>query len=184
MGKGIRYGSRSARIPCKPPYGVDFVAQRDAFLIRPIPRRVVLPDAAPSDLSEPDGSLMLAGRGTLGEGEIFGRCVQVAGPLRRLTFTGDMLRIEVNSASSNFLYAFLSTHVGVQLVRTSAVGTKILQIREDLLKALPIPNVTTKKLLTINRLLDEANGARALAADSEVEAIRIIEQEVLPQWLA
>ena len=184
VGKGIRYGSRSARIPCKSPFGVDFVAQRDAFLIRPIPRRVVLPDAAPSDLSEPNGSLMLAGRGTLGDGEIFGRCVQIAGPLRPLTFTGDMLRVEVSAASSNLLYAFLSTHVGVQLVRTSAVGTKILQIREDLLKALPIPNVTTEQLMTVNRKIDEANAARAVAADSEAEAIRIIEQEVLPQWLA
>lgn len=182
--EGIRYGSRSRRVPCKLPFGVDFVAQRDAFLIRPIPRRVVLPDAASEDLLEPEGSLMLAGRGTLGEGEIFGRCAQVTGPLRGLTFTGDMLRVCARTEHSNFLYAYLSTHLGIQLVRTAAVGTKILQIREDLLRATPVPDATKLQLDEINNFMDASNKSRTLAAESEAEAIRIIEQEVLPQWLA
>jgi type I restriction enzyme S subunit len=182
--RGIHYGSRSVRIPCKPPFGVDFVAQRDAFLIRPIPRRVVLPDAKPEDLFSPVGSLMLAGRGTLGEGEIFGRCIQVAGPLEKLAFTGDMLRVNVLKEHSAFLYSFLSTHLGVQLVRTAAVGTKILQVRFDLLAAMPIPDVDDATRQKVTQLVIRANEERASAEAAEVEAIRIIEEEVLPQWLA
>jgi hypothetical protein len=184
VGSGIHYGSRSVRIPCKPPFGVDFVAQRDAFLIRPIPRRVVLPDAKPEDLFSPIGSLMLAGRGTLGEGEIFGRCIQVAGPLAKLAFTGDMLRVNVLEEHSAYLYAFLSTYLGVQLVRTAAVGTKILQVRFDLLSALPIPDVSNAVRQRVAKLVMRANEERASAEAAEAEAIRIIEEEVLPQWLA
>jgi hypothetical protein len=182
--QGMFYGGRSARIPCEPPYGVDFVAQRDAFLIRPIPRRVVLPGVSQHLLFVPEGSLMIAGRGTLGEGEIFGRSVQMTGSLSRLALTEDMLRVTVRDGYSNLLYAFLSTHVGIQLIRTAAVGTKILKLRDDMMRALPVPEVPGDRLASINRLVDQANLARAAADAAETEAIRIIEQEVLPQWLA
>ncbi len=180
---GMYYGGRSARIPCRKPHGVDFVAQRDAFLIRPIPRRVVLPGVSTELMFAPGGSLMIAGRGTLGDGEIFGRSVQAVGQLSQLVFTEDMLRLTLQDGESNFVYAFLSTHVGLQLIRTTAVGTKILKLRDDLMRALPIPEAPDDIRASVDSALNEANRARADAEDAEAEAIRIIEQEVLPQWL-
>jgi hypothetical protein len=49
---------------------------------------------------------------------------------------------------------------------------------------LPVPEVPGDRLASINRLVDQANMARAAADAAETEAIRIIEQEVLPLWLA
>lgn len=182
--RGMYYGGRSARIPCQPPHGVDFVAQRDAFLASPIPRRVVLPGVTSDLLYAPEGSMLIAGRGTLGEGEIFGRSVQAVGRLSELVFTEDMLRLTLAEQHANFIFAFLSTHVGVQLIRTAAVGTKILKLREDLMRALPIPEASAQQLKVIDRSIARANASRADAHNAEAEAIRIIEEEVLPQWLA
>ena len=39
----IYYGPRFARIPCSSPHGIPFLSQRDVFLIRPVPRRIVHP---------------------------------------------------------------------------------------------------------------------------------------------
>lgn len=79
---GLFYGGRAARVACRPPHGLDFVSQRDAFLIRPLPRRVLLPGLPSNSAFAPSGSLVVAARGTLGDGEIFGRPILVAGALR------------------------------------------------------------------------------------------------------
>lgn len=181
---GMYYGARSARVPCTAPNGVDFVAQRDAFLTTPIPRRVFLPGVREDLLFAPTGSLLIAGRGTLGDGEIFGRSVQAVGKLSRLVFTEDMLRLTVDEEHSNFLYAFLSTPIGVQLIRTAAVGTKILKLRDDLMRTLPIPEASMTQRRSISESVAQANAARAEADKAESEAIRTIEEEVLPKWIA
>jgi hypothetical protein len=74
---GLFRGNRLARIPCTAPHGVDLVSQRDIFLIRPIPQRVLLPNAERGRMSAPAGTLLAGGQGTLGEGEIFGRVALV-----------------------------------------------------------------------------------------------------------
>src|SRR5204862_7254717 len=112
-----------------------------AFLIRPIPRRVVLPGLPAEMVFAPRGSLVMAARGTLAEGELFGRPIMVAGALRVLGLTGDLLRLVLQPTYSPIGYAFLSTLVGRRLTRSTAVGTKILQLRFDLLRQLPFPEL-------------------------------------------
>lgn len=181
---GLYYGARSARISCEAPHGVDFVSQRDAFLIRPIPRRVVLPGVPDTMLFVPEGALVLAARGTLGEGEIFGRPVLVAGVLTRLGLTEDLLRLIPKTEYQAVAYAFLSTLVGRRLIRSAAVGTKILNLRFDLLRALPFPSLSSSLKQQVDAYIGKARAARISAEESESEAIRIVEEEVLPAWLA
>ena len=178
---GIYRGGRGPRIPCATPYGVDFLSQRDAFLIRPVPQRVLLP--ARGLVARP-GTIMVGGQGTLGEGEIFGRAAFVSEDGAKWAWTEHLLRIVPKHGVAARLFAFLTTIVGFRLLRTTAVGTKLLSMRPDLLRQLPIPTLSADDGARVDRLINDSVVARMSADEAEAEAIRIIEQEVLPQWLA
>lgn len=182
--RGIYNGPRFARVDCQAPHGVEFMSQRDAMLIRPAPRRIVHPGFDDRQLFARAGTILVGGHGTLGEGEIFGRAVLVHGRYTRAAFTQDLLRVVPKDDRAPALYAYLTTTVGFRLLRTTAVGTKILSMREDMLRALPVPEWPTDLEARVSGLVRTAFDARDKAERAEAEAIRIIEQEVLPQWLA
>jgi hypothetical protein len=181
---GLYYGARSARIPCSAPYGVEFVSQRGAFLIRSVSRRVLVPGVPTNLVFAPGNSLVIAGRGTLGEGELFGRPTLVAGALRHSGLTEDLLRVVLRPEWVGMAYAFLSTLVGLRLTRSAAVGTKILNLRLDLLRELPFPDLLPERVDGLEKHVASAMAAREEAEAAEAEAIRIVEEEVLPAWLA
>lgn len=180
---GIFNGPRFARVECQPPFGVEFMSQRDAMLIRPAPRQIVHPGFEDRLLFAREGTILVGGHGTLGEGEIFGRAVLVHGRYARAAFTQDLLRVVPKPLKAYALYAYLTTIVGFRLMRTTAVGTKILSMREDMLRALPVPDWPTDLEQQVAGLIRSAFHSRDMAERAECEAIRIIEQEVLPLWL-
>lgn len=181
---GLFNGPRFARIPCLPPHGVDFLSQRDVFLIRPVPRRIVHPGFDERLLFVSANSLVVAAQGTLGDGEIFGQTTYVSSAMASQAMSQHLLRLWPTAVHSAAAYSFLSTKVGFRLLRSTAVGTKLLSMRPDLLRELPFPDCPPVRLQLITAHLDAAMAARASADDAEAEAVRIIEQEVLPAWLA
>ncbi|WP_280153258.1 hypothetical protein [Piscinibacter sp. XHJ-5] len=180
---GIYNGPRFARVECRPPFGVEFMSQRDAMLIRPAPRQIVHPGFDDRLLFAREGTILVGGHGTLGEGEVFGRAVLVHGRYSQAAFTQDLLRVVPKASKAHALYAYLTTTVGFRLLRTTAVGTKILSLREDMLRALPVPDWPTDVERDVSELVRSAFDARVKAEHAETEALRIIEQEVVPQWL-
>lgn len=180
---GIFYGERSTRVSCQAPFGVDFFSQRDLFLIRSKPRRVVLPHHLPDFVFARKGSLLVAGRGTVGEGEIFGRVALVTESISRVAVTEDLLRVWILPTQRDVAYAYLSTIVGLRLLRSTAVGTKIFNMRPSLLRALPFPAPDSHIVDDVRRHVSAAISVRAAADAAEAEAIRIVEEEVLPAWL-
>ena len=160
------------------------MSQRDVFLIKPFPKRIRLPDDDNSTLFSPRRTLVAGGRGTLGEGEIFGRVVLVTKDIEHAVMTEDLLRIRPVAAYQGLVYAFLSTLLGRRLLRSTAVGTKIHAMRPDLVERLPLPEVSPEQLKRIDDHVDKAMSARERASSAEAEAIRIMEQEVIPAWLA
>lgn len=181
---GIFYGLRCVRVDCDAPHGVPFLSQRDVFLMRPIPRRIRRPDVPDEYLFAPAGSIVMAGRGTLGEGEIFARPTLVTPSLARNALTEDLLRIRPKKAHEAVTYTFFSTLVGLRLLRSTAVGTKILNLRTDLLRRLPLPELNEAAQRDVRARINDAVIALEHAATAEAEAIRVVEEEVLPQWLA
>jgi type I restriction enzyme S subunit len=181
---GVFRGNRFARIPCQAPHGANLYSQRDAFLFRPVPRRVLVSESQLADLTAPVGSLLLGGQGTLGEGEIFGRAALVTTSIGGSAISEHLLRIQPHREARGLVYAFLSTHVGLRLVRSTAAGTKLLSLRPDLLKGLPLPVLGEAQLRAVNAAVADALEAHEAARVSEDEAILKVEQEVLPQWLA
>lgn len=183
-GDSIFYGPRFARISCEPPHGLDFMSQRDVFMIRPVPRRIAHPGFDDHKLFSPANALLVGAQGTLGEGEIFGRVMLVRGRFARMAYTQHLLRIVPTPEMVSTLFAFLSTLVGMRLLRSTAVGTKLLSMREDLLREIPIPDLAQRERDLVEVHIGGAFAARMEADDAEQRAIRIVEDEVLQAWLA
>jgi len=181
---GIFNGPRFARVPCQAPHGIDFFSQRDVFLVRPMPRRIVRPSISDRQLFVPEGSLLVGGHGSLGEGEIFGRVVYVSPAMARAGLTQDLLRIQPKATYAPVAYAFLSSELGFRLLRSTAVGTKLLTMRPDLLMALPFPELDASGTAAVSSNVSQAMKALQQADAAEADATRIVEEEVLPQWLA
>jgi len=160
------------------------MSQRDLFMIRPAPRRIMHPPVGSSELFPDKNVLLAAGRGTLGETELFGRIVLPSQRQRQYAVTGDVLRIKPREGHVGSLYAYLSTLLGLRLMRATAVGTKVLAMRADLLRDLPFPDISKSDASIIEKHLHRANLARDNAEECEQNAIAIIEREVMPQWLA
>jgi len=181
--RGVFNGPRFARISCEAPHGVDFLSQRHVFMMRPIARRIVHPAVSKRLLFVPEGSLLVGGHGTLNEGEIFGRVLYIFGRLSHMAFTQDLLRVQPKADFSATAYGFLSTTVGFRLLRSTAVGTKLLTMRPDLLRHIPFPDCDRNLMTAINNHLIASIVAREEQHRNEQEAIRILEEEVLPEWL-
>lgn len=141
MGPG--YGSVFTRIDCHPAHGVELVSQSDMFAAEPS-GRVIRMDSMPHPERHriQKWQVLVAGAGTLGETEIYGRSIladdrlvnKFVGPhAMALTFR------EPGGIDNLYCYAFLCTPTGVSLVRTTSYGTKILSIRKDALADLRIP---------------------------------------------
>jgi hypothetical protein len=181
---GIFNGPRFTRIPVLPPHGIEFMSQRDVFLIKPVARRIRHPGVPDDQLFVQQGNLLIGGHGTLGEGEIFGRVEYATARLARNAFSQDVLRVQVREEFQAAAYGYLSTHLGLRLLRSTAVGTKILSMRPDLLAVLPFPDLPPQMSASVGRHVQAAVCARDEGMEAEAEAVRIVEQEVLLAWLA
>jgi hypothetical protein len=179
----LSYGPRFARIPCQLPFGIDFWSQRDVFLMRPIPRRIKQPGGNSSQFSLPSEAILVAGRGQLEEGNLFGRVELAVFGASSSIVTGDTIALLPRGGLGDILYVFLSTKLGLSLLRGCAIGTSIPAMHLDLLRKVPIPDLNEQICLEATGNLRAAAKARLKALKAENEAIRIIEEEVLPKWL-
>lgn len=180
---GAFNGPRFARVSCDPPHGTTFYSQRDPFLIRPVPRRIVVPPVPTRIFEVPPNALLVGSHGQIIEGGIFGR-VELASYLEGgAGMSQDVLRLLVKPESRLLAYTFLSTWMGMRLLKSTAVGTSIPSMRLDLLLRLPFPEVEPKVLHLLTERVANAEAARVASIEAENEAIRIVEQEVLPSWL-
>jgi len=69
------------------------------------------------------------------------------------------------------------------LLRSTAVGTSIPRMHPVLLQELPIPEFGSEAMVEITKHVKLAADARRGANAAESEAVRLIEEEVLPEWL-
>ena len=176
-------GLRFARVPCSPPHGLDLLSQRDVFMIRPVSRRIKHPGMDDKMLLVPDHALLLASHGQLTEGSLFGRAESAACCGSNRAFTQDILRIIPQRQHSEMLLAFLSTKLGLSLLRSTAVGTSVPTMHIGLLRRLPVPNLGKTTEQEVRTHISAAISGRASANNAEAEAVRIVEEEVLPKWL-
>jgi restriction endonuclease S subunit len=118
------------------------------------------------------------------QGSLFGQVELASFAGWKCGITQHILRLLPTPGLREFLYAILSTDIGQTMLRSTAYGTSIPSMRIDLLLQLPLPIPNASELEATREHVAVAEAARIAADEAETEAIRIIEQEVLPQWLA
>jgi hypothetical protein len=181
---GVFNGPRFARVECQPPHGIDFFSQRDVFLMRPALRRIARPPISDRMLFVPRDTVLAGSHGQLTDGGLFGKVELASFGAHGGGVTQDLLRLLFLPSERAAAFAFLSTLVGQRLLKSTAVGTSIPSMRLDLLEELPYPELSTKQRAAVAEQLGAAEHARINAGAAESEALRIVEQEVLPPWLA
>lgn len=181
---GFFYGPRFARIGCRAPYGIKFLSQRDVFLVRSLPRRIVHPGCEDRLLFVPERGLLVAAQGQLQEGNLFGRVEIGATVAEGCAVSEAVFRIVPQEEHYEVLYAFLSTKLGGALIRSAAVGTSVPKISPDILLKLPVPELSAPIRSAVQQSVRDALQSRRLANEAESRAIQIIEEEVLPEWLS
>ena len=150
--------------------------------MKPIPRRIVRPPVEDKSLFVPQDAILLAANGQLNEGNLFGRAELPAFGSFKSAITGHIMRILPRPGNSRGLYAFLSTSLGLRLLRTTAIGTSVPTMHVGLLKELPIPELTRDETRAVDRHLTAAVKARVEAEEAERAAIEVVDREVR-RWL-
>lgn len=181
---GVFNGPRFARIECDQPHGIDFYSQRDVFLIRPIPRRIARPPISDRMLFVPRNAVLAGSNGQVTDGGLFGRVELASFAAHAGGVTQHILRLLFKPEERLPAFVFLSTLVGQRLLKSTAVGTSIPQMRLDLLRRLPCPEFQPEERTAIARHVTAAEESRIEASAAETAAIKLVETEVLPAWLA
>ncbi len=180
---GIFFGNLRKRSPSSPGHGYKLISQRDLHLIRPFPVWIQNPSVDHATVFSPVGSIAMAGVGGTGEGDTLGRPVHVDHQLSQFALTQHVLRIVPKDMFSESLYSYLSTFVGRRLILTTAAGTIVQQLRRDLVAKLPAPVLERAQAEQVVGFHRAAFSSLHRSMEAEDEAIRIIEEEVLAQWL-
>jgi hypothetical protein len=181
---GVFNGPRFSRVTCERPHGIDFYSQRDVFLMTPIPRRIRRPAIPDRMLFVPEDAVLAGSHGQLTDGGLFGRVELASFAAHCGGVTQDLLRLLFVPKERACAFAFLSTIVGQRLLKSTAVGTSIPSMRLDLLREIPYPELSEEMRATVTQHLAVAEGARRAATESDAEAIRVVENEVVTRWLA
>lgn len=182
---GPAYGSVFVRRDCEREHGIELLSQGDMFGTEPS-GRVIRRDSMP----RPERHLvkrwqiLIAGAGTLGENELFGRVLIADERLVRKYVGPDAVSLtfrEPGSVRSLYTYALLMTPEGLRAIRSCAYGTKVLRLRRDMLVDIPIPFPEERVENAIARLVEKAVLARERFAAS-LRAARA-PLEALPEML-
>ncbi len=181
---GIFNGPRFARIPCDSSHGIDFMSQRDVFMRRPVLAHIRRPEISDRQLFVPQNAILAGSHGQLNDGSIFGSVELAEFGAYRCGVTQDILRILTRPEHRNTAYVFLSTTVGRRLLQSTAVGTSIPSVRLDLARRLPFPELTRDQKRLLDEHLETAIKERQRSQRAETEAVRLVEEEVIPQWLS
>lgn len=188
---GPAYGTVFTRLDCHPDHGIELLSQSDMFAAEPR-GRVIRRDS----MREPDkhlierGHVLIAGAGTLGETELYGRAILADARLAGKYVGPDSMTLVFENPDDDFslfAYAWLASPTGVQAIRSTSYGTKLLRFRTELLKTLPVPEAQHQLISRVAALvrrcmseretwLREVQSARTLI-EGDQEAIGAMQRE-------
>ncbi|MFE1912358.1 methylation-associated defense system restriction endonuclease subunit S MAD5 [Streptomyces anandii] len=136
----LRIGSRFKRIDTDPSHGVRMIGQRQAFWGRP-EGRWISASQAPADSRLQDETILVAGRGTLGENEVYGRSILVTGSWLQHAYSQDYVRVSSGDAEipGAYLFAFFRSDVAFRVLRSMSYGGKQQGFHPQRLQELHVP---------------------------------------------
>jgi hypothetical protein len=175
----LRTGARFKRVDTDPGYGVRLIGQRQSFWIHP-EGRWISPNEAPADIRQSDETILVAAHGTLGETEVYGRSIFIAGTWLQHAFSQDFVRVVSGQPDvpGAYLFAFLRSEVAFRLLRSMSVGSKQQEYHTTLLREMPVPECTTADRERIAEAVRQAYRWRDEADELEDRAQELLEAAV------
>lgn len=170
---GYHTGSWYKRIPGEPGRGQRLISQKQLFSLRKNGDWIA---TAPINNLEAElvtpGTTLIAGVGTMGESEVFGRCEFVWKNLEDKLVVAEVIRVEADPERINpgYLYCFLSTEYGFRLLRSTISGTKLCRFITALVLSLPVPLAPAKTQEAIGAEVSRAYELRAASLQLEDQA--------------
>lgn len=171
---------RFRRIESTSATAVELFSQSDIFALKPKGQSI-----SPLTVPYQDkpvierGTTIVAGTGTLGENEIFGRAKFVWGYLDNKLVTQDITRIEPDQEliDPGYLFAVLNSKLWFRIFRSSVFGTNLLRFIVPMLNEMPVPRFDKaieeaigQQVKTAYEKMTEANQLET-AAIARVEAL-------------
>lgn len=175
LGRGLRF----KRIESDEDHGYKLIGQRQAFWLRPQGRWVSRRDT-PSEVLATDETVLIASQGTLGENEVFCRCILATGNWLDYAYSEHFLRVVSGDFEypGAYIFAFLRSEVAFRILRSLAAGGKQQDIHEGLRSGIPIPACTPADRLRIAETVRAAYRARDRADEAEDKALALLDAAV------
>lgn len=117
------------------------MSRRDIFAMVPVPKRICLPELEP-DMPPVESSLLVASRGQLSEGSLFGSVELGRNTPPGSIISEDIVRVIPKPGHLEVVYAVLTSVLGRAMLRTTACGTSISGMLPNLAAALPFPKLS------------------------------------------
>lgn len=166
------------RFELNSPKSIKLINQSDVFDLRK-EGKMLAPIYVKSDKLVEYGEVLIAGVGTLGEGETFCRAIFANEELEGQLISGEFIRMKTNSqVPSGYLYAWLSSDYGFRLIRKTQSGTKLCRPIQELLKNIPVPIIENEEMLKIDEQVKKAHTMLFEALNAENKAIELVENEI------
>lgn len=125
------------------------------------------------------GEVLIAGVGTLGEGETFCRAIFANEELESQLISGEFIRMKTNEKiPSGYLFAWLNSNYGFRLIRSTQTGTKLCRPIPNLLAKIPVPLMDMDQMNYIDKNVRKAHTDFYEAIVKENQAIALIEKEI------
>lgn len=169
---------RFRRIESTSATAVELFSQSDIFALKPKGQSI-----SPLTVPYQDkpvierGTTIVAGTGTLGENEIFGRAKFVWGYLDNKLVTQDITRIEPDQEliDPGYLFAVLNSKLWFRIFRSSVFGTNLLRFIVPMLNEMPVPRFDKAIEEAIGQQVKTAYEKMTEANQRETEAIARVE---------
>ncbi|HCB1925586.1 TPA: restriction endonuclease subunit S [Escherichia coli] len=175
----LKRGSRFNRVDAEPEYAYKLVGQKELFWLRP-EGRWIAKKYVPDDVLVEQGSILVAARGTLGEGELYCRSEFISGRMTENAYSEDILRVIGNEdvIERGALFAFMRSETAFRMLRSISVGSKLQDHHYMMLPLLPVPYPPADIRTRCNELVLEAYEARGRAIELEDEARLLVERTI------
>lgn len=173
------YTGRFKRLASTSPTAVELYSQSNLFALQP-KGQIISARTVPNDVSVTKGSILVAGVGTLGENEIFGRAKFVWGYLEDKLVAQHIIRFVPNEEliDEGYLFTVLNSKLWFRIFRSSVCGTSLLSFIIPLLNTMPVPRIGDEVEQEIGRKVKLAYEKLTKAIVFENQAVHTVETAI------
>lgn len=175
----LKSGPRFKRIDADPEYAYQLIGQKQIFWLKP-EGRWIAKNSIGSEVLVPNGTILVAAQGTLGEYELFCRAEFITGDALDRAYSQHFLRVIADEKliERGALYSFLRSETAFRMLRSASTGSKLQDFHFDVLSNLPIPYPDKEIRIRCNNLVNTAYILRDKAIELERQAQNIVEQAI------